>query len=685
MSGWLQAFIDLVAQHPHWAGLLVFATAMAEAIAVVGLFVPGTAILIGIGAVAGLGELPLWPILMWATLGAIAGDGISYWIGHRYKEPIRSSWPFRERPELFDKGEAFFHRYGAMSVAIGRFVPGVRAIIPVVAGVVGMSPLRFYLVNVLSALVWAPLHILPGAGVGLALGVLGSIAGRLVAILVGAAIVAGLVIWALHLGVRWLAPGLARRYRRFVVGCKRRGSLIDRAIVYVLDPDDPGTSTLIVMGLATIALARSFVGLAEDVFMREQITRMDAAISTLVQGWRTPALDKAMIAITSLGDGVVATAVVIAAVLWLMLRHERKLALGLALTMAMAALSVPALKSVLLVQRPIDLYSGADAFSFPSGHATSAAALYFSIAWLATHNAALRWKIVGFSLAAVLIGAVAASRIYLAAHWPSDVMAGLMLGTVLAAIYALVFRRTDSRTMGPWRLIAVVLVTLVVVGGLRITTNFPAAMEAYRPRVVETTVTAESWLGGGWADLAAERLELDGSDGGALILQADVDLAALRDGLIASGWHKGPSGDVIGIASFLSPHAPLASLPPLPLTHAGRFAGLTMVREAGPDRRLVLRFWPTPNLALEGGAPERIHLGSMTLESVTRPLGLVTMLHDREIAADEQLAALGPLIGRPEWQAEPKTLGDRRVLLLTRQSPLPAPTLRGESSGGTTP
>lgn len=685
MNDWLQAFIDLVAQHPHWAGLLVFVTAMAEAIAVVGLFVPGTAILIGIGAVAGLGELPLWPILIWATLGAIAGDGISYWLGHRYKEPIRSSWPFRERPELFEKGEAFFHRYGSMSVAIGRFVPGVRAIIPVVAGVVGMSPLRFYVVNALSALVWAPAHILPGAGMGLALGVLGSIAGRLVAIVVGALVLAGLVIWAVHLGVRWLAPGLARRYRRFVIGCKRRGTWLDRAIVFALDPDDPGTSTLIVMGITLIVLARGFVGLAEDVFMREKITRMDSAISTLVQGWRTPALDKAMIAITSLGDGIVVTAVLVAAVIWLVVRHERKLAVGLVLTMAMAALSVPVLKSVLLIPRPIDLYAGADAFSFPSGHATSAAALYCSIAWLATHNAALRWKIAGFALAAVLIGAIAASRIYLAAHWPSDVMAGLMLGTALAAIYALVFRRTDSRTMGPWRLIAVVLATLVIAGGLRITTHFPAAMEAYWLRVVETTVTAESWQGGGWADLAAERLELDGSDGGALVLQADVELAALRDGLIASGWQMAPAGDVVGIASFLTPHAPLGSLPPLPLTHAGHFAGLTMVREDGRDSRLVLRFWPTPNFALESGAPERIYLGSMTAEHATRPLGLATMLHDQEIAAAEQLQLLAPLAGRPEWQAVPKALGDRRVLLLTRPSASLAPTPRAESSGGTAP
>lgn len=681
MNDWLQGFIDLVVQHPHWAGLLVFVTAMAESIVVVGMFVPGTAILIGISAVAGLGELKLWPLLLWATLGAVAGDGISYWIGHRYKEHIRASWPLRERPELFEKGEAFFHRYGAMSVAIGRFVPGVRAIIPVVAGVVGMSPLRFYAVNILSAMVWAPAHILPGAGMGLALGVLGSIGGRLVAAVVGALIVLGLLLWVVHLGVRWVAPGLARRYRRFVIGCKRRGTRLDRAIVYALDPDDPGTSTLIVMGVAAIALAVAFAGLTEDVFMREQITRMDVAVSTLVQGWRTPGLDRVMVAITSLGDGVVVIPVLAAIALWLAFKGHRKLAGGLVLTLALAALSVPLLKSVLVIPRPTALYSGADAFSFPSGHATSAAALYASIAWLATHNAALRWKIVGFALAGVLITAIAASRIYLAAHWPSDVLAGLALGSTLAAIYALVFRRTDIHTMRPLRLVAVVVAALAVAGGARIATNFPAAMEAYRPRVVETAETEAGWLGGGWGRLAEARWELDGSDSGALPLQTDIDVATLHAALTAAGWQAPPSADAVGIARFLSPDSKLDQLPPLLLTHVGRFAALTLVRPLTPETRLVLRFWPTTEIATSGDARRPILVGAISRETLDHPLRLVSVLHDGDLAAEAQLREIGPLAG---IAAEPRRLDAREVLLLTC-APSPPPTPRGGSSGDTAP
>lgn len=78
MTAYVQTVADSIVQHPNWAGLLVSLTAAAEAIAVIGSIIPGTTILFGVGAVVGLGRLPLWPILIWATLGAIVGDGVLY-------------------------------------------------------------------------------------------------------------------------------------------------------------------------------------------------------------------------------------------------------------------------------------------------------------------------------------------------------------------------------------------------------------------------------------------------------------------------------------------------------------------------------------------------------------------------------------------------------------------------------
>lgn len=206
MTELIQAVIDFIAQHPTWAWAVVFLTAMTEAIAVLGFFLPGTAILIGIGSIVGLGHLALWPVLIFSILGAIVGDGISYWIGRRYKTRICAGWPFRQRPWLIDRGERLFERHGAKSVVIGRFVPALRAVIPMIAGIAGMNPTRFYIANVVSALLWGPIHIVPGALAGLSFRSLGTIVERVpggpVALGVTLAVLLAAGAWAVKLSLK---------------------------------------------------------------------------------------------------------------------------------------------------------------------------------------------------------------------------------------------------------------------------------------------------------------------------------------------------------------------------------------------------------------------------------------------------------------------------------------------------
>lgn len=185
MHAYIQSITDLIVQHSAWTGLLVCLAAFSESLALVGIVLPGTAILIGVGAAAALGKVPLAPILGWATLGAIAGDGLSFWLGHRFRHRIAQTWPFSRRPDLLAKAETLVRRHGGTSVAIARFMPLSRALVPLVAGAFGMSPLRFYTANILSALAWAPAYILPGASLGALLGVLGQINEPLAVIVLG--------------------------------------------------------------------------------------------------------------------------------------------------------------------------------------------------------------------------------------------------------------------------------------------------------------------------------------------------------------------------------------------------------------------------------------------------------------------------------------------------------------------
>ena len=160
---------DLVARHPGLALVVAFAAAIVEAVAVLGILIPGTPILMGVAGAAALAGVPMAPILVASILGAVIGDGISFWIGGRYSARLRAVWPFATRPWLMARAEAFFHRYGSMSVALCRFVPVLRSTVPLIAGMAGMRRNRFLLANVLSAFVWAPAHVFPAQFAGLSI------------------------------------------------------------------------------------------------------------------------------------------------------------------------------------------------------------------------------------------------------------------------------------------------------------------------------------------------------------------------------------------------------------------------------------------------------------------------------------------------------------------------------------
>lgn len=156
-----------IIQNPQWAGFAVFSISMCESLAVVGLFIPGIAAMTLIGYLASEGILRLVPTLVYAILGAIAGDGISYYIGRRFKNHLPRYWPFSRFPQWLDRGKKFFLQHGTKSIVIGRFVGPVRPFIPVVAGMMAMRPNIFLFANVISAVLWAPIYMLPGFGIGL--------------------------------------------------------------------------------------------------------------------------------------------------------------------------------------------------------------------------------------------------------------------------------------------------------------------------------------------------------------------------------------------------------------------------------------------------------------------------------------------------------------------------------------
>ena len=162
LTGWLEMLLESISSNLWLSIGFIFVIAATEAVFILGLFIPSTPVLLLAGGLIAAGKLPFWEIYLSAVFGAVVGDAISYTVGFWLKDRIKTIWPFRNYLGLIERGEDFFARHGGKSVFIGRFIPGVKAVVPGIAGMFGMDYRHFSIINVTSAFVWAAAHISPG-------------------------------------------------------------------------------------------------------------------------------------------------------------------------------------------------------------------------------------------------------------------------------------------------------------------------------------------------------------------------------------------------------------------------------------------------------------------------------------------------------------------------------------------
>src|SRR5207245_5487225 len=141
------------------------AIAFAESSAFLSLLFPGVTLMIAAGALMRASALPPLPAMTGSVVGAALGAALSYAIGRRFGGNVMRLCPFTRNLDLLPSGIRFFRRHGRKSVFIGRFYGPIRATIPLAAGLMRMPHGRFWLANIASSLIWAPMLMLIGDAV----------------------------------------------------------------------------------------------------------------------------------------------------------------------------------------------------------------------------------------------------------------------------------------------------------------------------------------------------------------------------------------------------------------------------------------------------------------------------------------------------------------------------------------
>lgn len=193
-SSWLMA-------HPEWGIFITFLVSFSESLAIVGSIVPGTVIMTAIGILAGSGIMRVDYTLLSATLGAIAGDSTSFYLGYRFRDRIIQMWPFSHYPRWITYGKNYFEHHGGKSVLIGRFVGPLRSLIPVIAGMMHMKRWHFLTANVISAVGWSIVYVVPGILIGAASSGLSAESATRLFVLILLLLIS---IWILSTAFRWL-------------------------------------------------------------------------------------------------------------------------------------------------------------------------------------------------------------------------------------------------------------------------------------------------------------------------------------------------------------------------------------------------------------------------------------------------------------------------------------------------
>ncbi len=636
-EGWLDHIVLWLGAHPIAAGAVIFAIAFFDALVILGAVVPALPMLFAAGVLVGLGELSGLYALSCAASGAFLGDGLSFWIGRKLGPRLRRIWPFTRYPQLLERGEALFRRNAVKSVVIARYVGPVRPFVPAVAGMLGMRVRRYLPASAFAAASWALLFLLPGWLLGQAYDAVAAVADR-AALALGALAVVLALMWAAVLYTwRWFArhaDSLLARALRWTHAHPRMG----RYAAALIDPNRPESTSLVLLAACLLGIGVAWFALLGTMIARDAPLALDRSVFEAMQALRNPLADRLMAGLASLGDAVVLGPAAALAMLWLLWRRRwmaaahwlGALAFGLALTALLgAAVDMP---------NPPTAPPG---FGFPAISVTMATITFGFFAVLIARELPGRDRVWPYLLTGVVVVTLGFARLYLGAHWLSDVVGGMLFGMAWLLVLGIAYRRHVTRSLWMRPLAAIFYASFVVAALWHAPRMVDTLLARFAPPPPSLVIGTEAWWTHDWATLPGQRREHDASQRWPLDLQIAGPLQPLQQRLQANGWGVQPQAGWLDALKLLNNSLPPEQEPVLPATLDTEAETLLLRRPgAHADTTKVLRLWRAP-ARLADGTP--LWLGTTQTLNYVQVFGLFGLWIpqvDTGVAHDDVLAAM---------------------------------------------
>lgn len=647
---YLHAINNYIQMHPHMGMFIAFIVALGESLPLIGTIIPGSITMTAIGVLIGRNIIPGLPTLFWATIGALIGDTIGFWIGKYFNEDLRKIWPFKKHPKWLSKGEDFFNKHGGKSILVGRFVGPARSSVPLIAGLLKMSWARFFIAAVPSAILWAILYMVPGVLIG-AISLELPKGATTKFIIIGLLIIVclWLVFWAIQRFFVFLAACINRCIDRLWNGLSRHHSshFLISLISNRKNPEDHHQLTLVTLALISFIL---FLVILANVLHNGILTHLNVPLFHFLQSIRTHSADNVFVAITMLGKSYVIITISLVVAMGLLWKQQWRTCAHLLALVIVAGLAVYFFKWVMYSPRPDGfLYSKASS-SFPSGHMTLSVTIWGLLSFFIAQQLKKEWRWIPYTTATILITCIGFSRLYLGAHWLTDILGALFLGFTILLLVITTYRCYPPKPfLNTTSIIFLVLAILVPWTAFTIV-KFHSVRRSFTQTWSTKTMYMSDWWSHPTQFAPLYRFNRFGRPIQPFNVQWAAELTAIKQQLLKNGWaviHT--KADLRTALGRFASYNPEQHFPFLPLLYRHKHPALFVIKHL-PQRKTIieLRLWASGITFSNSHLP--LWIGSIDYHTPPHHLIALKKLEQITLADDAGITNLTKDINDYQWK-----------------------------------
>ena len=387
---------------------VLFIGSILESIPFAGMFLPMETTTVFFGILAYKGIVDIKVLLVITFIGLVIGDIAGYYVGKKFGEEFLRNHAKKLKIDE-KKYDTLKHSIDKNLIKVLFFARSngfTRWLVPFLAGANGVDIKKFNIANLITASFWSPIFLLGGFFLGKSFELFGKYIGLGIVI----ATVLAFLIYKLYKHFEKLSILKREDFRYFLVN---------------------------IFGLYL------FFKMAEDVMDLELITKVDIWIHAHITDIYTLFLTKSMIIITSWGSFVPFTCTLVLMAAFLIYKRYFQELYFSAFTIIGSASLMYLVKNIVQRARPEHFLIEASGYSFPSGHATLATAISFSVYLIFKDKIEWKKSLLLFSITVALL--ISFSRVYLSVHYLSDVLAGIGLGIFWVSLLLIFYERLKNQ------------------------------------------------------------------------------------------------------------------------------------------------------------------------------------------------------------------------------------------------